>query len=127
MLFADIDGAALSPISVTRMVRLCKRVRGAGPHFSCLRHTHASQFIDAGVDIVTISKRLGHAKPAVTLRIYAHLFRKDDGKAAAAINAIREMKENKPGPLAFHFLAQSGGNRVPIGANFAICSFEDIS
>jgi integrase len=43
--------------------------------------------IDAGVDIVTISERLGHAKPGITLRIYAHLFRKDDGKAAAAINA----------------------------------------
>jgi integrase len=55
--------------------------------FHNLRHTHASQLIDAGVDIVTISKRLGHAKPDITLRIYAHLFRKDDGKAAAAINA----------------------------------------
>ena len=44
--------------------------------------------IDQGVDIVTISKRLGHAKPDITLRIYAHLFRKDDGKAAEAINAI---------------------------------------
>jgi len=28
------------------------------------------------------------AKPDITLRIYAHLFRKDDGKAAAAINAM---------------------------------------
>jgi integrase len=55
--------------------------------FHNLRHTHASQLIDEGVDIVTISKRLGHAKPDITLRIYAHLFRKDDGKAAAAINA----------------------------------------
>jgi integrase len=56
--------------------------------YLALRHTHASQLIDAGVDIVTNSKRLGHAKPDITLRIYAHLFRKDDGKAAAAINAI---------------------------------------
>jgi integrase len=39
-----------------------------------------------GVDIVTISKRLGHAKPDITLRVYAHLFRKDDSNAAAAIN-----------------------------------------
>ncbi|MGC2711995.1 MAG: hypothetical protein WA366_01315 [Pseudolabrys sp.] len=44
--------------------------------------------ISEGVDIVTISKRLGHAKPDITLRIYAHLYRKDDSKAAAAINAI---------------------------------------
>jgi len=55
--------------------------------FHNLRHTHASPLIDAGVDIVTISKRLGHAKPDITLRIYAHLFQKDDGEAAAAINA----------------------------------------
>src|SRR5262249_751276 len=31
-----------------------------------LRHTHASQLIDAGVDVVTISKRLGHASPNIT-------------------------------------------------------------
>jgi integrase len=52
-----------------------------------LRHTHASQLIDAGIDVVTISKHLGHANPSVTLRIYAHLFRKRDDKAADAINA----------------------------------------
>jgi integrase len=36
--------------------------------------------------VVTISRRLGHATPNVTLQIYAHLFRKRDDKAAAAIN-----------------------------------------
>jgi integrase len=55
--------------------------------FHALRHSHASQLIDAGVDIVTISRRLGHATPNVTLAIYAHLFRKSDDKAAQAINA----------------------------------------
>jgi integrase len=56
--------------------------------FHALRHTHASQLIDAGVDIVTISKRLGHSKPDITLRVYSHLFRNDDSKAAEAINAM---------------------------------------
>jgi integrase len=55
--------------------------------FHALRHTHASQLIDAGSDVVTISKRLGHASPNITLKIYAHLFRKRDDKAADAINA----------------------------------------
>ena len=32
--------------------------------FHGLRHTHASQLISSGVDIVTVSKRLGHAKPS---------------------------------------------------------------
>ena len=55
--------------------------------FHSLRHTHVCQLIANGVDIVTISKRLGHAKPSVTLAIYAHMFTTDDSKAAAAINA----------------------------------------
>jgi integrase len=55
--------------------------------FHGLRHTHASQLIDAGVDVVTIARRLGHSSPTVTLQVYAHLFQKDDSKAAAAINA----------------------------------------
>jgi integrase len=55
--------------------------------FQALRHTHASQLIDAGVDIVTISKRLGHASPNITLKVYASSFRKDDSKASDAINA----------------------------------------
>jgi integrase len=58
-----------------------------GVSFHALRHTHASQLIDAGVDVVTISKRLGHSSPAITLAVYAHMFRKDDSKAADAINA----------------------------------------
>ena len=44
---------------------------------------------DAGVDVVTKSRRLGHAKPDITLRIYAHLFRKRDDNVAEAINAAR--------------------------------------
>ena len=32
--------------------------------------------IAAGVDVLTISRRLGHATPAFTLAVYGHLFRK---------------------------------------------------
>lgn len=82
MLFAEPDGALPSQKYYSK----AWSDLGVGVPFHALRHTHASQLIDAGVDIVTISKRLGHAKPDITLRIYAHLFRKDDSKAAAAIN-----------------------------------------
>jgi integrase len=51
-----------------------------------LRHTHASHLIDAGVDVVRISKRLGHSSPTVTLDTYAHLFARKEDKSAAAIN-----------------------------------------
>ena len=83
LLFANLNGEPRSPSAVSR----AWSDFNPDMTFHGLRHTHASQLIDAGVDIVTISKRLGHSKPDVTLRIYAHLFRKDDSKAAAAINA----------------------------------------
>jgi integrase len=88
LLFATIDGGPLSPTAVsTAWADLAGRIGIPDVTFHALRHTHASQLIHEGVDIVTISKRLGHAKPDITLRVYAHLFHKDDGKAAAAINA----------------------------------------
>jgi integrase len=83
LLFVGLDGALPSQKRYSKAWSDFRPDMG----FHNLRHTHASQLIDAGVDIVTISRRLGHAKPDITLRIYAHLFRKDDGKAAAAINA----------------------------------------
>lgn len=87
LLFAGADGEPLSPNAVSAAwAHFADRIGQPAVTFHALRHTHASQLIDAHVDIVTISKRLGHAKPDTTLRIYAHLFRKDDGKAAAAID-----------------------------------------
>ena len=58
--------------------------------FHSLRHSHVSQLIANGVDIVTISKRLGHAKPSVTLAIYSHMFHTNDRKAAAINAALGE-------------------------------------
>jgi integrase len=88
LLFATLDGRPLRTRNVsTDWGKIAASIGMPDVTFHALRHTHASQLIDAGVDIVTISKRLGHATPDITLRIYAHLFKKDDSKAAAAINA----------------------------------------
>jgi integrase len=88
LLFTSLNGQPRLPDVISATWRkFAARIGIPKVTFHALRHTHASQLIDAGVDIVTISKRLGHAKPDITLRIYAHLFRKDDSKAAAAINA----------------------------------------
>ena len=39
-----------------------------------LRHTFASLLIAKGLDVVSVSRQLGHASPATTLGVYAHLF-----------------------------------------------------
>jgi Phage integrase family len=38
-----------------------------------LRHTHASQLITSGMDIVTLSRCLEHSSLAITLTVYGHL------------------------------------------------------
>jgi integrase len=88
LLFANLEGGPLQPSNVSSdWGELARRIGLPGVTFHGLRHTHASQLIASGVDIVTVSKRLGHARPSVTLAVYAHMFTTDDSKAAAAINA----------------------------------------
>ena len=55
--------------------------------FHALRHTHAPTLIRAGVDVLTISRRLGHSKAAMTLDVYGHLMEGADAAAARAIEA----------------------------------------
>jgi integrase len=56
--------------------------------FHALRHSHASALIAAGLDVVTVSRRLGHGSPAITLTVYAHKFASKDTAAAEAIDAV---------------------------------------
>jgi integrase len=70
----------------------CRLYRNGGYNVPRLE-THASQLIAAGVDLVTIAKRLGHSSPNITLGVYAHLFRNNDSKASEAINqALADLK-----------------------------------
>jgi integrase len=51
-----------------------------------LRHLHASLLLEAGLPVPQVSKRLGHATPAITMSIYAHVVRQDDDAATIAIS-----------------------------------------
>ena len=89
LLFSTLEGRPLRPGNVSSdWGEIAASIGMPEITFHALRHSHASQLIASGVDIVTISKRLGHAKPSVTLAIYAHMFHTDDRKAAAAVNAV---------------------------------------
>lgn len=60
------------------------------PHIKLhgLRHSHASFLITKGVDITTISKRLGHANPNITLSIYSHFYKKKDDVVVSILEDI---------------------------------------
>jgi integrase len=91
LVFPIWDGSPQPPNVFSALWTTAAKGLGLGVSFHGLRHTHASQLIDHGVDVVTIAKRLGHSSAAVTLNVYAHLFRKDDAKAAAVIDAAMKV------------------------------------
>ena len=87
--FGDVEGNWLKPHLITNRWRRAVANRKLRPvSFHALRHTHASALINAGLDVVSVGRRLGHASPALTLNIYAHLFNNRDDEAAAAIDAL---------------------------------------
>src|SRR5699024_262061 len=60
---------------------------GRRPHD--LRHTAASRWIAAGMDIKTVSSWLGHASAKLTLDTYGHLMGADADRAA--LNRLNEL------------------------------------
>ena len=87
---ADHEGKPFVPTQFSMLwLRQIRRLDGIpSVKFHCLRHAHASALIAAGLDVVKVSKRLGHASPTITLNVYAHLFNKSDDGAAQAIESV---------------------------------------
>src|SRR5262249_25344626 len=84
LIFANPDGTPLKPDSVSAAVSLlCRRLglpKGASLH--TLRHSHGSFLLADGVDLATVSERLGRSSVRVTADIYSHALRGRDREAA---------------------------------------------
>ena len=86
LVFSNIDGDPMPPNNLSRdWRRFVKARKLPNVSFHGLRHSHVSALIARGVDVLTISRRIGHASPVVTLRTYAHMFQQTDTVAATAI------------------------------------------
>ena len=83
------DGQPMHPDSPTDwLAKFAKRHSLPPIHPHKFRHTQASLLISEGVDILTVSKRLGHAKVSTTLDIYSHALAKSDEKASETLDSL---------------------------------------
>jgi integrase len=64
-----------------------RRASSGDRPFRTPKTTHASQLIASGLDVITVSRRLGHSNPTVTLGVYVHLFGNTEDRAATVIEA----------------------------------------
>lgn len=71
--FTDEFGRPLHPHAVFGYFERAVRDSGLPPlNFHGLRHSHATVLLQAGVPVRVVAERLGHADPAMTLRVYQH-------------------------------------------------------
>lgn len=61
--------------------------------FHDLRHSHATFLLASGLDIKSISKRLGHSSTKMTLDVYAHSLKSADRQAANIMDNLISKKE----------------------------------
>jgi site-specific recombinase XerD len=75
ILFVRKDGKAWGKNYQVRPLHAACKVARITPavSFHELRHTYASFLANAGVDLLTISRLLGHSDTRITSRHYAHL------------------------------------------------------
>ena len=78
--FASHEGTPLQHRNVAHrgFGRAAKEAGIEGVSFHDLRHAAASRLIANGLDPVTVASVLGHGDPNITLKVYAHLFNRDE-------------------------------------------------
>lgn len=71
--FTQDNGKMMNPQAPTSyLTRFGKKYNLPGIHPHALRHTMATLSIANGADIVSISEKLGHSEPSITLNVYSH-------------------------------------------------------
>lgn len=90
LVFPSMRGTPLDPDTMRRnMLRpLMEEIDMAGAGFHAIRHTFASLQLANGVNMLALSRALGHHSPAFTLNTYCHLLHGDE---APALELDREL------------------------------------
>lgn len=94
--FSDDGGAtAWKPNRVTKAFGRYRRAVGLRSfRLHDLRHFMATQMLEAGIPIVTVSRRLAHRRVSTTLDHYAHSVPGGDAQASAILRTVIETAAN---------------------------------
>ena len=89
MVFPSTIGTPIDPTNILKKFRQSLKKAGLPRfRFHDLRHTSASLMLNNGVDMLCCSKRLGHAKPSITLDVYGHLLNSVQNEVAEKIEEL---------------------------------------
>jgi len=63
-------------------------ISASGPSLITGATRNREMLIASGVDVISVSRRLGHSSPKVTLEVYGHLIDGGDERAAQIVGAV---------------------------------------
>lgn len=87
--FTQDNGAMMNPQAPTAYLsRFGEKYGFPDIHPHLLRHTMASLSIANGADIVSVSKKLGHAEVSITLDVYSHENEEAKQRASSILNDL---------------------------------------
>jgi integrase len=89
LVFCQDNGLPMHPDTISSWFpEFLERIGLPRLNFHCLRHTHASLLLKAGVDVKIISERLGHSSVRITYDIYSHLM---PGMQRTAVEKLEQL------------------------------------
>ena len=97
--FCQENGQPYEPRTYQDLFKRCVRQAGIkDANFHALRHTFATRSLEQGMDVVTLSRLLGHANPSITMDKYGHAL--DDHKRASIgkLGDVYAGAKKKPSP-----------------------------
>ncbi len=87
--FPSSTGSAMDASNLWKTFRrILKESELPAIRFHDLRHTAASLMLNNGVDVLVASRRLGHAKPSITLDVYGHLIPSSQAGVADVLDKL---------------------------------------
>ena len=97
--FTQWDGSPIHPDSLTSWIhKFIQKNDLPYANIHSLRHTNATLMIANGVNVATVSKRLGHSSTATTTKTYIHAIKSADEAAAEVLQNLFDpttQKQNK--------------------------------
>ena len=77
LVFFNPKDGIVSNNAANKVLRRMQKSLGISPTITMhgLRHTHGSVLLMHGINVLAVSKRLGHASVDITLKVYAHLLK----------------------------------------------------
>jgi len=87
LIFTTRYGGKIHPRNLLRGYKnVLRKANLPENRFHDLRHTAASLMLNLGIPVIVVSRRLGHARPSITLDVYGHLIPSMQSEAAQRID-----------------------------------------